>query len=69
MLNFSTRKIIESAHVRIDEFVEKSEEESDKELEDYRSFVYFEPDIVPNLSRSQEASPPESPKSPKAIEL
>ena len=33
-LNFSTHKIIESAHVRIDEFVEKVEEESKKELED-----------------------------------
>ena len=30
-LNLSTHKIIESAHVRIDEFVEKSEEESNKE--------------------------------------
>ena len=33
-LNLSTHKIIESAHVRIDEFVEKSEEENNKEHED-----------------------------------
>ena len=33
-LNLSTNKIIESAHVRIDEFVEKNEEESNKEPED-----------------------------------
>ena len=35
-LNLSTHKIIESANVRIDEFVEKSEEESIKEPEDYK---------------------------------
>ena len=29
-LNLSTHKIIESAHVRIDEFVEKNEEENNK---------------------------------------
>ena len=38
-LNFSTNKIIESVHVRIDEFAKKSEEESNKEPEDYRRFV------------------------------
>ena len=37
-LNFSTHKIIESGHVRIDEFVEKSEEEIIKEPEDYKKF-------------------------------
>ena len=37
-LNLTTHKIIESAHVRIDEFAERIEEESKKELEDYRSF-------------------------------
>ena len=68
-LNLSTHKIIESAHVRIDEFAEKSEEESNKEPEDYRRFVYYEPDTLPNLSGSQKYSPPESPKSPKATEL
>ena len=45
-LNLSTHKIIESAHVRIDEFVEKSEEESNKELEDYRIFIYYEPNTL-----------------------
>ena len=47
-LNLSTHKIIESAHVRIDEFVEKSEGESNKEHEDYINFIYFEPNILPN---------------------
>ena len=47
-LNFSTHKIIESAYVRIDEFVEKSEEESKKEPENYRRFIYYEPDTLPN---------------------
>lgn len=68
-LNFSTYKTIESAHVRIDKFVDKREEECNKELEDYRIFYYYEPDTFPNLSRIQEASPPESPKSPIATEL
>ena len=45
-LNLSTHKIIESAHVRIDEFVEKTEEERKKESEDYRRFVYIEPDTL-----------------------
>ena len=35
-LNLSTHKIIESAHVIIDEFAKKSEEESSKEPEDYK---------------------------------
>ena len=51
-MNLTIDKIIESAHVKIDEFVEKSEEESNKELEDYRSFVYYEPDTLPNQSIS-----------------
>ena len=33
-LNLSSHKIIESAHVRIDEFAERSEEESHKERKD-----------------------------------
>ena len=48
-LNLSTHKIIESAHVRIDEFLEKSEEERNKELKDYRRFVYYEPDTLQTL--------------------
>ena len=39
MFDLSTLKIIESVHVSIDEFVEKSEEERKKELEDYKRFV------------------------------
>ena len=46
----STHKIIESAHVRIDEFIERREEERSKELEDYRRFVYYEPDTFPIIS-------------------
>ena len=52
-LNLFTHKIIESAHVRIDEFTERSEEESNKEPEDYRSFIYYEPDMLP---KEKEAS-------------
>ena len=57
-LNKSTYKVIESAHVIIDEFVEKSEEESNKECQDYKRFIYFEHDAVPNLLGILEASPP-----------
>ena len=46
-LNLSTHKIIESAHVKVDKFAERAEEESKKEPEDYRRFVFIEPDIVP----------------------
>ena len=48
-LNLSTHKIIESAHVRIDEFAEKSEKERKKELEDYKRFIYYELDTLQNL--------------------
>ena len=59
-LNLSTQKNIESAHVRIDKFTKKSKEESNKEPKEYRRFVYYEPDTLPNLSRRKETSPPES---------
>ena len=38
-LNLGTHKIIENVHVKIDEFVERNEEQSSKEAEDYRNFV------------------------------
>ena len=55
--------------MRIDEFVEKSEEESNKELEDYKIFIYYEPDTLPNLSKRKEASSLVFPKSPIVTEL
>ena len=55
-LNLSTHKVIESEHVKVDEFVEKSEEERKKIPEDYRRFVYIEPDIVPSTSFNQKSS-------------
>ena len=41
-LNLSTYKVIESAHVKVDEFAEKTEEESKKEPKDYRRFVFID---------------------------
>ena len=38
----ASNKIVESENVKIDEFVEKNELESTKELEDYNKFVYYE---------------------------
>ena len=49
--------------MKIDEFAEKSEEKSSKEPEDYKSFVYYELDTLPNPIESQETSAPKSPKS------
>ena len=55
-LNLSTHKIIESAHVRIDEFAKKTEEESKKEPEDYKRFVYIEPNTLPDTSINKDAA-------------
>ena len=68
-LNLSTHKVIESTFVRIDEFAERSEEESCKELEDYRRFIYYELDTLPFTFEGNRASPLESSKSPLATEL
>ena len=57
-LNLSTHKVIESAHVKVDEFAKKSEEESKRIPEDYRRFVYIEPDTVPSTPFNQEFSTP-----------
>ena len=51
-LNLYTHKVIESAHVKIDEFAEKGEEKSSKEPKDYIKFIYYEPDIVPIVQAS-----------------
>ena len=59
-LNLSTQKIIESVHVKIDEFAEKSEEENKRIPEDYRRFIYIEPDTIPSTPVNQESSTPES---------
>ena len=55
-MNLYTHKIIESAHVRIDEFAEKDEEERKKEPENYRRFVYFESNTFPGIFRNKENS-------------
>ena len=59
-LNLSTHKVIESAHVKVDDFVEKSKEERKKVLEDYRIFFYIEPDTIPSITFNQESSTLES---------
>ena len=42
--------------MRIDEFEEKTEEESKKELEDYTRFVYIESNTLPDTSINKETS-------------
>ena len=59
-MNLSTQKVIESAHVKVDEFVERTEEEIKIECEDYRRFVFIEPDIVPGTPVNHKSSTPES---------
>ena len=54
--NLFTHKIIESAHVRIDEFAKKTEEERKKEPEDYRRFIFIEPDTLPDTSINKETA-------------
>lgn len=44
-------------HVKIDEFVEKSEEKSSNDPEDYRKFIYSELNTLPRI---QQITPPES---------
>lgn len=69
-LNLSTQKIIESTHVRIDEFTKKSKEESIKEPKDYIKLIFYQPDhILSNIMASQNTSPFKYPKSPEATEL
>ena len=70
-LNLSTYKVIESAHVKVDEFEKRTVEESSKELEDYRRFIFIDtiPDTPinkrkipakPNLATKLEIVPTES---------
>ncbi len=46
-LNLSTHKVIESAHAKVDEFAKRTKEESKRKLEDYKIFVFIEPDTIP----------------------
>ena len=50
-MNIYTHKVIESVHIKIDDFAKIDEEWSNKEPEDYRNFVYYEPNTIP---KSQE---------------
>ena len=59
-LNLSTHKIIESVHVKVDEFAERTEEEIKKEPKDCMKFVFIEPDTLPDTSVNQETSTPKS---------
>ena len=51
-LNLSTHKIIESAHVKVDEFTEKTKNESNKELEDYRRFIFIDTTLGTSVKKS-----------------
>lgn len=52
-LNLSTHKVIESAHVKLDDFVKECEEQSRKETENYRNLFYYEPDTLPKVQENQ----------------
>ena len=68
-MNFYTHKIIESAHVKVDEFAKKTKEESKKEPKDYKRFVYYELDTLPNIFDKKETSSPKLSTSPIVTEL
>ena len=53
-MNFSTHKIIESAHVKFDEFAKMTEEESKKEPEDFKRFFFI--DTLPETSVNKETA-------------
>ena len=55
-LNLSTHKIIESAHVIIDVFTKRIEEESKKEPKDYRRFFYIKPNTFLDTFFNKETS-------------
>ena len=46
--------------MKVDEFAERTEEESKKEPEDYRRFIFIEPDTVPVAPTNHESSTPKS---------
>ena len=52
----NTNKVVESANVNFDEFVEDHEDELGKESENYRSFVYFH-DEIPNQEDAVNQTP------------
>ena len=72
-LNLKTHKIIESLHVRIDEFSKNIEEQSIKEPKDYRNFIYYENKAIPKPhdgeGKQEENESPKSPKTPEHPKL
>ena len=56
-LNFSTHKVIESVHVKVDEFAEKIAKESKKEPKDYKRFIFI--DTIPDTSINKRLVPTE----------
>ena len=57
-LNLSTHKVIESAHVRVDEFAKKTEEKSKKEAEDYRRFVFIDTLLDTSFNKNTTSTDP-----------
>ena len=57
-LNLFTYKVIESAHVKVDEFVEKIAEESIKEVEDYMRFVFIDTLLDTYINRKTVSTKP-----------
>ena len=53
-LNLSTQKIIESGHVKVDEFAKRTQEERKKEPENYRRFFFI--DTFPDTSVNNKTS-------------
>ena len=50
-MNLSTHKVIESAHVKVDEFAKKIAEESKKEPKYYRRFIFIDTLLDTSVNR------------------
>ena len=52
-LNYSTNKVVESANVRVDEFVERGDTWCTEEFEDNSAFIYVDDDSSNTQSKEK----------------
>ena len=57
-MNLSTHKIIESAHVKVDEFVEKTKEERKKKPEDYKRIFFIDTFLDTSVNKKTASTKP-----------
>ena len=52
-LNSNTNKVVESANVKFDEFIERSDTSCKKEFVDYNTFIYVDNNAQRNLNEQE----------------